>query len=182
MRSIAAYSATLAILGLTAVLLGWMLARVAEHPGAPRELGAPPPWFAGVELKAALKPGPADGAPMAAAPPAPATTGKPAADEGFVEVSGGTVPIGLKEYELEPGKIKIAPGKVTFMLRNTGRYAHNFHVEGNGVDTTANKFSPGTTVRLELTLGEGTYKISCPLSNHDERGMTGTLIVSAKGG
>jgi len=119
---------------------------------------------------------------MATAPPAPATAGTPAADEGFVEVSGGTVPIGLKEYELEPGKIKVAPGKVTFVLRNAGRFAHNFHVEGNGVDTTANKFSPGATVRLELTLQEGKYKISCPLSNHDERGMTGTLIVSAKGG
>ena len=180
MRSIAAYSATLAILGLTAVLLGWMFARVAEYPGAPRELGAPPPWFAGVELKAAPKPGPAEGAPVVAAPPALATAGKPAADEGFVEVSGGTVPIGLKEYELEPGKIKVAPGKVTFVLRNEGRFAHNFNVEGPGIDTTAEKFSPGRTVRLEVALQEGEYKISCPLSNHDQRGMHGTLVVTSK--
>lgn len=169
-----------AVLLLTLVLMGWMLARVAEHPGVPRELGAPPPWFAGVELKAAPKPGPAEGEPMAAAPPAPATAGKPAADEGFVEVSGGTVPIGLKEYELEPGKIKVAPGKITFVLRNEGRFAHNFNVEGPGIDTTAEKFSPGRTVRLEVALQEGEYKISCPLSNHDQRGMHGTLVVTSK--
>jgi len=181
-RRIAAYSATLAILGLTAVLLSWMLARVAEHPGAPREVGALPAWFTGVELKAAPKPGPGEALPATPAATAPGAAGKAAAGEDFVEAGDGTVQIGLKEYELEPGKIKVAPGKVTFVLRNTGRFAHNFHVEGDGVDTTANKFSPGATVRLELTLGEGSYKISCPLSNHDERGMTGTLIVSSKGG
>ncbi|MBI2296878.1 MAG: cupredoxin domain-containing protein [Betaproteobacteria bacterium] len=180
MRSIAAYSATLAILGLTAVLLGWMLARVAEHPGAPREVGALPAWFTGAELKAAPKPGPAEGAPVTTAPAAPAAAEKAAADEGFVEASGGTVPIGLKEYELEPGKIKVAPGKITFVLRNEGRFAHNFNVEGPGIDTTAEKFSPGRTVRLEVALQEGEYKISCPLSNHDQRGMHGTLVVTSK--
>ena len=156
MRSIAAYSAALAILGLTAVLLGWMLARVAEHPGAPREVGVLPAWFTGVEPKAAPRPGPGEALPVTPAATAPAAAGGAAAEEGFVEAADGTVPIALKEYELEPGKIRVAPGKVTFVLRNTGRFAHNFHVEGNGVDTTANKFSPGATVRLELTLQEGT--------------------------
>jgi plastocyanin len=112
----------------------------------------------------------------------PASASENAAEEAFIEVSGGTVSIDLKEYRLEPSRIKVAPGKITFVLRNAGRYAHNFHVEGNGVDITANKFSPGASVRLELDLQEGRYKISCPLSNHDERGMSGTLIVSAKGG
>lgn len=180
MKSVAALSATIATLGFTALLLGWMLVRVAEHPGVPREVGALPSWFTGAELKAAPKPGPAEGPPVTTAPAAPAAAEKAAADESFVEVSGGTVPIGLKEYELEPGKIKVAPGKVTFVLRNEGRFAHNFNVEGPGIDTTAEKFSPGRTVRLEVTLQEGEYKISCPLSNHDQRGMHGTLIVTPK--
>ena len=182
MRRIAALASSLAAFLLTVALMAWMTAKVAEHPGVPREVGELPPWFTGAGLKAARKPGPAEGAPVITVPAAPAAAGKAAADEGFVEASGGTVPIALKEYELEPGKIKVAPGKITFVLRNAGRFAHNFQVEGHGVDTTASKFSPGVTVRLELTLQEGKYKISCPLSNHDERGMTGTLIVSATGG
>ena len=180
MRRIAALASSLAALLLTVALMAWMTAKVAEHPGVPREIGELPPWFTGAELKAAPKPGPAEGAPVTTAPAAPAAAEKAAADEGFVEASGGTVPIALKEYELEPGKIKVAPGKITFVLRNEGRFAHNFNVEGPGIDTTAEKFSPGRTVRLEVALQEGEYKISCPLSNHDQRGMHGTLIVTSK--
>ena len=180
MRRIAALASSLAALLLTMALMAWMTAKVAEHPGVPREVGELPPWFTSAELKAAPKPGPAEGAPVTTAPAAPAAAEKAAAGEGFVEVSGGTVPIGLKEYELEPGNIKVAPGKITFVLRNEGRFAHNFNVEGPGIDTTAEKFSPGRTVRLEVALQEGEYKISCPLSNHDQRGMHGTLIVTSK--
>ncbi len=177
-KSIATGASALAILALTLLLMVWMIARVAEHPGVPREVGALPAWFTGVEPRVAPKAETA-AAPVTAASPSSAAE-KAAAGEGFVEVSGGTVPIGLKEYELEPGKIKVAPGKITFVLRNEGRFAHNFNVEGAGIDTTAEKFSPGRTVRLEVALQEGEYKISCPLSNHDQRGMHGTLIVISK--
>ncbi len=79
-----------------------------------------------------------------------------------------------------PNKIRTKPGTVTFVLRNEGRFAHDFHVEGPGVDAYAAKFSPGRTVRLEVALPEGEYKISCPLSNHDQRGMHGTLVVTSQ--
>ena len=71
-------------------------------------------------------------------------------------------------------------GRRRFVLRNEGRFAHDFHVEGPGVEAHAEKFSPGRTVRLQIAMPEGEYKISCPLSNHDQRGMHGTLIVAAK--
>lgn len=181
MRSVAACLITPAILGLTAVLLGWMLAQVAEHPGVPREVEASPSWFTGLEQRSAPKPEPARAESVAAVPASPPAAAKTTADEGFVKVNGGTVAIGLSEYKFEPGNIKVAAGKITFVLRNAGRFAHNFQIEGNGVDVTASKFMPGATARLELSLEAGQYKISCPLSNHDERGMSGMLIVSAEG-
>lgn len=195
MRSIAAYFTTLAILGLTAVLLGWMLARVAEHPGVPRDVGELPRWFA-VEpaVRGARESAPAPAEVGAAthghetgttitsikpgAPAARALEKADAAEGGYIEFAGGQIEIALMEYEMKPNKIRVKPGAVTFVLRNEGRFAHDFHVEGPGVEAHAQKFSPGRAVRLEVTLREGEYKISCPLSNHDQRGMHGTLVVS----
>lgn len=156
-----------------------MFASVAEHPGLPRDVGPPPPWFTG---------GATDIAPARATPARSATTPPPAppgpADAsragGYVEVAGREVSITLKEYVLVPDRIRVRPGRlaITFVLRNEGRFSHNFHIEGPGVDTTAAKFGPGRTVRLDVTLQEGEYRISCPLSNHDQRGMHGTLLVT----
>lgn len=171
MKRIAALAWVFATCALTVALLGWMAARVAEHPGVPRELGPLPPWFSGA---------PAPPAPThEALPPAqaPAQAAAPAAD--FVDVAGGKVEIVLNEYEMKPRHIRVASGPVTFVLRNEGRFAHNFHVEGPGIDTTAEKFSPGRSIRLEVALQAGEYKISCPLSNHDQRGMHGVLIATA---
>ncbi len=147
--------------------MGWMVAKVAEHPGVPREVGALPAWFGGAPALRAAK--------SEARAPAAA----PARDADFVDVAGGKIEIVLNEYEMKPSHIRAGPGAVTFVLRNEGRFAHNFHVEGPGVDATAEKFSPGRTVRLELALQAGEYKISCPLSNHDQRGMHGVLIAAA---
>ncbi len=164
---------------LLAGLLVWMLLVVAEQPGVPRELGDLPPWFGGEQLPPRLR---ADLAAAAQAPKAAeAQQGAQAvAREEFVQVDGTTIEIVLTEYEMKPRHIRARPGAVRFVLRNEGRFAHNFHVEGQGVDTTAEKFSPGRTVSLELSLREGEYKISCPLSNHDQRGMHGLLVLAAK--
>jgi len=189
-----------AVLLLTLMLMGWMLARVAEHPGVPREVSELPSWFTG----APAKPGARARTPVAVAAPGEAAAAhgheagtavasiRPsaplartqektdAADGDYVEFTSGQIEIAFKEYEMVPNKIRTKPGAVTFALRNDGRFAHNFHLEGPGVEAHAEKFSPGRTVRLEVALQEGEYKISCPLSNHDQRGMHGTLIVTSK--
>ena len=188
-----------AVLLLTLALMGWMLARVAEHPGVPRGVGELPSWFTGAMPVPGARqrfPASAEAAGEAAAahrheagttiasepgaaaaqPPAKATP----AEGNYTDFASGQVEIALKEYELTPRKIRTRSGTVTFVLRNDGRFAHNFHLEGPGVEAHAEKFSPGRTVRVEVVFQEGEYKISCPLSNHDERGMSGTLIVTSK--
>ena len=181
LKRIVAAASAVAILSLTLLLTGWMLAQVAEHPGVPREVGALPSWFAGERAPRSAREPPAAtaeaGAATAAASAKPAT-----ADGDYAEFASGKVEIAFKEYQLTPNKIRVGPGKVTFALRNEGRYSHDFriNVEGPGIDITTQKFGPGRTIRLEVALQEGEYKISCPLSNHDERGMHGTLIVTSK--
>jgi uncharacterized cupredoxin-like copper-binding protein len=195
-RRIAALASSLAALLLTMALMAWMTAKVAEHPGVPREVGELPPWFTGAPaMPGAREPSTARAAAGEAAPGhgheagtavasiKPAAPEKTAAAEGeYVDVAGDKVEIAYKEYQLTPNKIRVGPGKVTFVLRNEGRYSHDFriNVEGPGIDITTQKFGPGRTIRLEVALQEGEYKISCPLSNHDERGMHGTLIVTSK--
>lgn len=168
-RRTAALGSIVAAFAVTAGLSGWMMAKVAEYPGVPREVGALPPWFTG-----AL--GPVRGAPAVA----PAAAGATVSNAKVVEFADGTVEIALSEYEMKPDRIHVPPGKVTFVLHNRGRYAHDFHVEGPGVEAYAAKFGPGRTVRLEVELPAGEFKISCPLSNHNERGMHGELLVSAQ--
>ncbi len=191
MRRIAAVASAVAVLSLTLVLMGWMLARVAEHPGVPREAGELPRWFAGepaargaregVPAPAAAAHGHEAGVAAAAIKPGVPAVEKAGAAEGdYAEYAGGQIEIAFLEYEMKPNKIRVKPGTVTFVLRNEGRFAHDFHVEGPGVEAYAAKFSPGRTVRLEVALPEGEYKISCPLSNHDQRGMHGTLVATSK--
>ena len=156
----------------TLVLMGWMLAHVAEHPGVPREISNLPSWFAGAM--------PVPGGPQRSPASAPVAGAVAPAKGVYTDFASGQIEISLTEYVMKPSKLRTRPGKVTFLLRNDGRFAHNFHVEGPGVDAHAEKFSPGRTIRVEVVFQEGEYKISCPLSNHDERGMSGTLIVTSK--
>ena len=170
------------MVALTLALVGWMITRVAEHPGVPREVGELPPWFTGEP--AAAERGREEGTSAASIKPGvPAAQVAPksdAAEGDYVEFAGGKVEIKFTEYVMTPSRIRTLPGAVTFLLRNEGRFAHNFHVEGPGVEAHAEKFSPGRTVHLEVVLQEGEYKISCPLSNHDQRGMHGTVVVTTK--
>lgn len=181
MRSLAAYSATLAVLGFTIVLLGWMLASVAEHPGVPRETGTLPSWFTGAPAASGVHPRDAVAAVASAKPGASVAQAQAgAAESGYRDFVNGEIEIALKEYEFTPSRIRTRPGTVIFVLRNEGRFAHDFHVEGPGFEVYAEKFSPGRTVRVQAVMQEGEYKVSCPLSNHGERGMNGKLIVTSK--
>lgn len=183
LKRLGVFASTLAVLSLLVAQMAWMAGQVAEYPGVPREVGALPPWFTGEPraIRERDAPARASGAPAHEAH-APAHEAASAAvpDADFVDATGGTVEIALGEYALKPNRIRVAPGTVTFVLRNQGRFSHDFHVEGAGVDAYAAKFSPGRTVRLEVTLQEGEYKLSCPLSNHDERGMRGKLIATSR--
>ncbi len=89
-----------------------------------------------------------------------------------------TVHIGLKDFRLDPDELTAKAGTVTFVLQNKGRYTHDFRVEGNGIDEKAPKVGRGRERDWQITLSPGTYRISCPISNHADRGMTGTLTVA----
>lgn len=82
-----------------------------------------------------------------------------------------------KDFHLDPDKVAAKSETITFVLKNEGRYTHDFRVEGQGIDDRAPKVGQGRTFEWQATLTPGTYRISCPISNHVDRGMNGTLEV-----
>lgn len=141
------------VLALTIALMGWMITQVSEYPGVERFVEISPEQGHAEEY------------------------------EGYSIFTGTKVEIGFKEYKLMPHQILIQveslPATITFILHNDGRFSHDFHLKGQGIDIKTPKFAPRRTHEFQITFEQpGEYEISCPLSNHAERGMQGTLVVS----
>lgn len=114
------------------------------------------------------------------APPAQASlTAQPAPELGSPETGDppSTVEVKLADFALQPNRLTARAGLITFVLKNEGRYTHDFRIEGSGIDERAPKVGQGRTFQWEVTLPPGTYVISCPISNHADRGMDGALTV-----
>ncbi|WP_395740914.1 cupredoxin domain-containing protein [Prosthecobacter sp.] len=74
---------------------------------------------------------------------------------------------------------KLGAGKTAFMVKNTGKEKHNFHIMGKGVDE---KFymdiAANDTKVMHVQLKPGTYQVTCP--NKEKQGgdsMKHTLTV-----
>ncbi|MBI2171178.1 MAG: cupredoxin domain-containing protein [Chloroflexi bacterium] len=110
--------------------------------------------------------------------PTPSTAQNP--DSGTQEPPPltGKAQVSLKDFRLDPDRVTVKAGATTFVLKNEGRYTHDFRVEGQGVDEKAPKVGQGRTFEWQITLAPGAYRISCPISNHADRGMSGSLEVA----
>lgn len=150
--------------GLVALLFLWVGGLSAAFLFAAREAAIPSPLAAGTTISA----------PSTAPSPETATTTEETAPS---SAPSATVKIGLRDFKLVPNDVAAKAGAVTFVLTNDGRYTHDFRVEGQGIDERAPRVGQGHTREFKVTLGPGSYRISCPISNHAKRGMTGTLVV-----
>ena len=50
-------------------------------------------------------------------------------------------------------------------------------IEGGGIEEETAEISPGESAVLEVNLDPGTYVLYCPVGDHKERGMDGTVTV-----
>jgi FtsP/CotA-like multicopper oxidase with cupredoxin domain len=79
----------------------------------------------------------------------------------------------------------VEAGETTFRLVNEGEFQHALEVEGGGLEEETEEIGPGETTELTVDLEPGEYELYCPVGDHRERGMEGTLVVgggSASGG
>jgi plastocyanin len=82
------------------------------------------------------------------------------------------------EFAFQPTTVTAAPGTVTFNLQNGGQFPHNIQIDGMANSVFADNLTSGQSASATVTLAPGTYTFWCPVSNHRERGMEGTLTVA----
>lgn len=71
-------------------------------------------------------------------------------------------------------------GTVTITVANGARdeYPHGIAIEGNGVDKDGAIVRPGNTTSVTVKLKPGRYTFYCPVHEHEQYGMKGTLTVT----
>ena len=106
---------------------------------------------------------------------APAETTDTAASGGGGGGAGTRVV--LTEFEIDPANPTAKAGKVTFDVVNEGSAPHALEIEGNGAEFETDVLDGGGTATLEADLEAGEYEWYCPVGNHADQGMKGTLTV-----
>jgi len=92
--------------------------------------------------------------------------------------SGETVDISETEFAIDPSDVKTKAGTVTFDVSNDGEIPHTLEIEGNGVEEELEPdLAGGESGTLEVDLKAGDYEMYCPIANHREEGMEGTITV-----
>jgi plastocyanin len=90
------------------------------------------------------------------------------------------VEIEATSYTYSPATITVPAGRIRFVIHNAADIVHGFEVEGQGMEEEIEEIQPGATDSLTVTLeAPGTYEIYCPVEDHEQRGMIGTLEVEA---
>jgi uncharacterized cupredoxin-like copper-binding protein len=69
------------------------------------------------------------------------------------------------------------PGKVTVVMDNPSDVPHAIEVEGDGVEEEGKTVGKGGVSKVTADLKKGEYEFYCPVGNHAQAGMEGTLTV-----
>ena len=91
----------------------------------------------------------------------------------------------LDEYRIVPQDIVAKPGRMKFVVRNTGRLTHNLVLQipegpdGKPVEIArVSTMQPGEIGEpIKVTLLRREYRLVCTIANHDDLGQYGKLDV-----
>ncbi len=91
------------------------------------------------------------------------------------------------DNHLEP--LRIPPGLVRFVIKNTGTISHNLRLESTALDgrqldvvtpSVQNYLAEGEMWEMTIDLWEGSFLLTCAVTNHDERGMWRPMVVTSE--
>ena len=101
-----------------------------------------------------------------------------------VAYAQATTTVVMREFSVTPSAMN-AGGTTRGTLQNAGQFPHNVHIEGNGVSMDVKPDGPvpgGQSFSGTVNLAPGRYDVWCPVGNHREQGMVGTLTVAGAAG
>jgi plastocyanin len=95
---------------------------------------------------------------------------------------GGAVDVSLTDFAIEPAAITADPGSYTFRVTNDGAALHALEIEGPSGEVETTELAAGESAELNVDLEDGEYEMYCPVGDHRDRGMEGTITVGGGGG
>jgi uncharacterized cupredoxin-like copper-binding protein len=105
----------------------------------------------------------------------PATT---AHAQGTAPTSSTAITLDMGDFFFNPKELSVPTGSVHVVIKNGGSRKHNFTIEDLGIHTP--DIDPGSTFDASFTFTQpGTYQFICDLPTHAQRGMIGTITVTA---
>jgi hypothetical protein len=85
------------------------------------------------------------------------------------------------EFGFNLSRAVVPAGQVILQLKNIGEDDHDLRIVGpNGTPRAATgTVRPGGLAQFRVRLPQGRYTYACTVADHADRGMAGTLVVSA---
>lgn len=100
--------------------------------------------------------------------------GEPAAQR----VEGSTLAVRLSDYRFAPASVEMEAGRVRVEVVNGGRLPHALRLVRDGTERLKiTTVLPGERDSARARLTRGSYRMLCPIGNHEELGMYGVLTV-----
>ena len=108
------------------------------------------------------------------------------ASTGEMEAGGGSGGGETLKIAADPGgalkfdksSLTAKAGKVTIVMDNPSDLPHAVEIEGNGVEVAGDTVIKGGVSEASADLKAGEYAFYCPVGNHKDAGMEGTLTVN----
>ena len=79
--------------------------------------------------------------------------------------------------EFDQTELSAPAGSVTIAYDNPSQVPHAVAIEGEGVDESGETVQAAAAPPLTVDLEAGTYTFYCPVGQHRQAGMEGTLTV-----
>lgn len=92
----------------------------------------------------------------------------------------GQITVTETDFKLSPAGTSVAAGAVSITVENAGKTPHALALETTGKLKATSTIEPGRSATLKADLEPGRYTWYCPVGNHRQLGMTGTLTVGGK--
>jgi plastocyanin len=97
-------------------------------------------------------------------------------DDGGAAAPADTVEVVATDFAFEPSSLTLdAAGEHTVTLRNDGEFPHALAFDDR--DEATGNVDPGASAEVTVDLEPGSYTIYCPVGDHRDQGMEGTIVV-----